>query len=223
MTRHRFGTVMNYLAKILQKLVTCKFMIEKMPMNLDKINPLAIIAHFYPRDDEMRRLLIAHSTQVADKAFAIATTQECCEMEICKPLVLKAAMLHDIGVGRCHAPGIFCHGDAPYIAHGIIGAQMLREWGKLNDVDVEPLARIAECHTGSGITAAEVEAQELPIPIRDYLPETLEEKLVCLADKFYSKSRPDQELPYDAVRRQMSRFGSASLDRFDKLCALFHV
>ena len=41
-------------------------------------------------------------------------------------------------------------------------------------------------------TAEEIISQHLPIsPPRDLLPESVEEKLVCYADKFFSKSHPD--------------------------------
>ena len=100
---------------------------------------------------------------------------------------------------------------------------MLREYGAANGVDLEAFARICERHTGSGITAAEVRAQALPIPVRDYLPETLEEKLVCLADKFFSKSGDMKEKPLDRIRCSMRKFGPDAAARFDALCALFKV
>lgn len=192
-------------------------------MKYDKLNPLTVIAYFYPEDNEMRRLLLAHSSQVAEKALSIACSEKCQGMPIDKSILHCGAMLHDIGIGRCDAPGIHCYGDNPYITHGVIGSSMLHEWGEVHGVDMSKFASICLHHTGSGITALEVIEQKLPLEEQDYLPETLEEKLICLADKFFSKSHPEQELPYDLARRQMSKFGKASLDRFDSLCALFHV
>lgn len=125
-------------------------------------------------------------------------------------------MLHDIGIYRCDAPSIECHGTEAYIAHGIIGARLLRNEG----ID-EEIARVAERHTGSGITAAEVEAQNLPIPVADYLPVTMLEKLVCYADKFFSKSGSMQLKPFDRVKASMARFGEAPLARFNTLATLF--
>ena len=63
------------------------------------------------------------------------------------------------------------------------GAALLRETGA-----GEMMARVAELHTGSGLTSAEITQQKLPLPARDYLPSSLLEKLICYADKFYSKS-----------------------------------
>lgn len=89
-------------------------------------------------------------------------------------------------------------------------------------VDLEACARVCERHTGSGLTASEIEREGLPLPHRDFLPETLEEKLICYADKFFSKSGdPEKEKSLEKIRRSMAAFGPDSLARFDALHALF--
>ena len=185
------------------------------------IEPLNIIEHFYPEDTPLRRLLLKHSSQVRDKAFAIL--KEAQNLSLNLDLVRNGAMLHDIGIIKCHAPKILCMGDRPYISHGICGAEMLRAYGAQNGLDLEAYARICERHTGSGITAQEVIASKMPIPARDYLPETLEEKLVCLADKFFSKSGDMLEESPEQVRAELSRFGEGSLARFNARMKLFNV
>ena len=185
------------------------------------IDPDIIITHFYPKDTPLRRLLLRHSMQVRDKALAILTNPSCPPIKLNTELVSAGAMLHDIGILQCHAPSIHCVGTHPYIAHGVIGAEMLRNYGKTHGLELEPFARICERHTGAGITAQEVREQGLPIPERDYLPETPEEKLVCLADKFFSKSGEMKEKPADAVRRSLEKFGTNTVERFDTLLRLF--
>ena len=180
----------------------------------------AIIMHFYPEDGPLRRRLLKHCTQVRDKALALAANSA---EKLDLRLVADGAMLHDIGVGRCDAPKIDCTGTEPYIAHGVIGAKMLRDYGAAHGIDLEKYARICERHTGSGLTAAEVRRQGLPLPERDYLPETPEEALVCLADKFFSKSGGMNEKPLEKVRRSMAKFGDAPLERFEVLCRRFDV
>ena len=54
----------------------------------------------------------------------------------------------------------------------------------------------------------------MPLPHEDFLPETLEEQVICYADKFYSKSHPTDEKPLAAVEATMARFGADSLQRF---------
>ena len=126
-------------------------------------------------------------------------------------------MLHDIGMCRTDAPGIHCHGTEPYIRHGILGRQMLDSIGLYRH------GRVCERHTGAGITAAEIISQHLPIdPPRDLLPESIEEKLVCYADKFFSKSRIDEPpKTMDRVRKSLAKFGDDSVVRFDEMAALF--
>ena len=183
------------------------------------VDPLEIIDYFYP-DTPLRKLLLLHSTQVCNKALAIA---EKSAVPLDLDIVRTGAMLHDIGIGHCHAPSILCVGPAAYIAHGTLGADMLRQYGAEHGLDLEVYASICEHHTGSGITAAEVAAQALPLKVKDYLPLTNEEKLITLADKFFSKSGDQQEKPFSKVRKSMAKFGEASLARFDELCCLFGV
>ena len=201
------------------------------------MNPYDIIFYFYPQDTPLRRLLVLHSEKVRDKAlsilhFAQKNAPTPAMQTIDEQLVVQGALLHDIGIGQTHAPSILCEGTEPYICHGTIGAQMLRclpsqlldQWG-LTAQRQESLARICERHTGAGLTAEDIICQNLPItPVRDYVPESLEEQLVCLADKFFSKSGdPSKEKDLAAVRRSMMKFGADSLARFDDMCDTFSL
>ena len=187
------------------------------------MNPLQILDFYYPEETPLKALLLQHSRQVRDKALQILESSTAQALKLDAALVADGAMLHDIGIGRCHAPSILCVGTEPYLAHGIIGAQMLREYAARHQLDLEPYARICERHTGTGLTAQEIRAENLPLPEQDFLPETNEEKLICLADKYFSKSGDLREKPVAAIRRSLEKFGEAPLRRFDELCALFGV
>ena len=175
-----------------------------------------IIEYFYAGNPDLKNILILHSTQVKNKALQIAANSG---VTLDLELAATGAMLHDIGIIRCHAPDIFCPGDLPYIAHGTAGSEMLRQLGS----EYEAVARICERHTGSGLTAAEIIDGKLPLPPVDLLPETAEEKLICLADKFFSKSGKMEEKPLSLIRKQMAKFGEASLKRFDELAVMFNI
>ena len=181
-------------------------------------DPAEIIDFFYPEDDELRRKLLKHSIQVCRKTLELARRTD---VPLDLSVLETGAMLHDVGIRRCDAPGICCHGDQPYLRHGLAGAEMLREYGRTHGLDLEPFARICERHTGSGLTADEIAQQRLPLPARDFLPETPEEKLICLADKFFSKSGNMEEKPFEKVRRSMEKFGPGPLARFDALLKFF--
>ena len=59
------------------------------------------------------------------------------------------------------------------------------------------------------------------MPHDDYMPRTLLERLVCYADKFYSKSGDMQRKPLERVRASMSRLGVVTAARFEALHAEF--
>lgn len=173
----------------------------------------AIFRKYYDPDAPLTRLVWRHSLCVAERCRRIADA--CAHLSIDKPFLYEAAMLHDIGVFRTHAPSILCCGDAPYLCHGLIGAELLRAEG------LERHALVCERHIGVGLTVDDIEKQNLPLPRRDMLPLTLEEKLVCYADNFFSKSRPEVEKSFEQVRAGVARFGEENLRRFDALAQLF--
>ena len=166
------------------------------------MNPLDIIYKYYPADDALRRLLLKHSRQVADKALAVCERHP--ELHLDRQLVYEGAMLHDVGIFLTDAPGIFCHGSEPYLLHGRLGAELMRKEGR------EDLARICERHTGTGLTAEDIRRQGLPLPLEDFRPETEAEKVICYADKFFSKSHPDAEKTAAQVLKSLAKFGSES-------------
>ena len=173
----------------------------------------SIIDKYYPADNKLRWILITHSTLVMKRAVSICDAHP--ELKMDRQFIIEAAMLHDIGIFRCNAPGIECFGTEPYICHGLIGGKIMRAEGYPRH------ARVCERHTGSGLTKNEIISQNLPLPHQDFLPETLEEKLICYADKFFSKSRPDHILDLNTIRTDMLRHGEAQLQRFDALHSQF--
>lgn len=195
------------------------------------MNAIDIIDRYYGSQPQLRELLLTHSRCVAQYARLIASMYAVAHADEIESGTLKApdldlietgAMLHDIGILACHAPGIHCYGDAHYICHGTIGAEMLRrEAEQAGEADarlLEACARICERHTGSGLTAEDIVEQRLPLPAVDLLPETIEEKIICYADKFYSKSGdPTDFKDSDRVDRSMAKFSEASARRWSAL------
>nr|WP_048198738.1 HDIG domain-containing metalloprotein [Methanocella arvoryzae] len=111
--------------------------------------------------------VIEHVKAVRDYAMELAAQHDCD-----RELVEAGALLHDIGRSRTHS-----------IDHAIIGAAILRQEG----VD-ERIIRITERHIGAGLT--DEDAVNLGLPPGDYLPKTMEEKIVCQADNLMgSKDR----------------------------------
>ena len=176
-----------------------------------------IIDKYYPEDDNLRRLLLHHSRQVADRALAIVSRHP--EFDVDPAFIENAAMLHDIGIFLTDAPGIHCHGTEPYLLHGRLGAELLRREGQ--GETYERLARVCERHTGTGLTAANIREQHLPLPEQDFMPETLAEQIVCYADKFYSKSHPERERTVEQTAQSLEKFGHAGVENFLRWAAMF--
>lgn len=176
------------------------------------MNYQEIIDKYYP-DNELKRILLLHSRQVANKAIEIVDRHP--ELNADREFVEEAAMLHDIGIIRCNAPGIQCFGTEPYICHGTIGAELLRAEGFPRH------ARVCERHTGAGLSLAEIIAQNLPVPHHDLTPESIEEQIICYADKFFSKTKLNQEKTQEQAIRSLSKFGEEGVARFVKWSEIF--
>ena len=180
---------------------------------LNSIDPLYVIEKYYQAGTPLYETLMIHSVKVRDKAL------ECIDrhgLEVDRDFVAEAAMLHDIGIFSCDAPDIYCTGRLPYIAHGIEGRKILQEEG------LQKHALVCERHTGAGLTIDDIDRQHLPLPRRDMLPISIEEKLICYADKFFSKSGdPREEKSLDRVVRSMQRHGPETLARFMELHRMF--
>lgn len=166
----------------------------------------------------LQETLLTHSMQVWEKAEALRKNLA---LPLTEEEVALGALLHDIAIFQCHAPDIHCFGKAHYLCHGILGGELLREYGKKHGLDLEKYALICEHHTGSGLTKEDILAQALPLPAKDLLPETLLEKLICYADKFFSKSGSGGEKSLEKVRKSLARHGENSLARFEKLHEIF--
>ena len=105
------------------------------------MNPIEIIDKFYPQETEQRHILLIHSLSVAQKALKIVDAHP--NLPINRSFVREAALLHDIGIFLTDAPTIQCFGEHPYIAHGYLGADLLRKEG------FERHALVCERHTGA--------------------------------------------------------------------------
>lgn len=143
---------------------------------------LNIIREFYKPDSMACDIFLKHGELVTKKALDIAGNVS--HLNPDSDFILEAAMLHDIGIFRTHAPAIGCMGNHPYVTHGILGREILEKIG------FPKHALVCERHVGVGITAEDVRRYSLPLPERDMVPESMEEQIICFADKFYSKN-PD--------------------------------
>ena len=64
--------------------------------------------------------------------------------------------------------------------------------------------------------------QQLPVPHRNMVPVSLEEQVICFADKFFSKSKTDTVKTVDSIREDLAKFGEDQFARFDAMNALLN-
>ena len=176
------------------------------------MQPIEIIDKYW-KEEKLKYILLTHSRSVADKALDIVRRHP--ELEVDAQFIEEAALLHDIGIVSVNAPRIECYGTEAYIRHGVLGAEMLRVEG------LELHARVCERHTGTGLTMEQIVQQELPLPHQDLQPQSIEEQIICFADKFFSKTRLDEEKSVEQARRSLEKFGEEGLAKFDAWCERF--
>lgn len=175
------------------------------------INAIDIIKTLYSPGRRTYDLLVRHSAAVTQKALDIA--QGLSDLKPDLEFISQAAMLHDIGIGRTRTPELGCRGSYPYVCHGVIGRRLLEEHGLYMH------AMVCERHVGVGLYAEEIERLNLPIPARDMLPLSIEEKIICYADKFFSKANgaDGREKDVSEIMKGLRRYGMDKSLRFQRL------
>jgi uncharacterized protein len=167
-----------------------------------------LLEKYFPAQDTLA-IIHEHSRLVANKALTVVDRLD--RDDIDRQFVEEAALLHDIGACRTNLPQIGCSGTEPYIRHGIIGRDILEAEG------LPRHALVCERHIGVGLTPHDIRKQNLPLPEREMAPVSLEERIICFADLFYSKNprKIDREKTIDEVRNGLRKFGDEKVRQFD--------
>lgn len=173
-----------------------------------------LIDKYYSNDAELKHIYMTHARRVADLALEMSRRHP--ELKMDETFIEEAAMLHDIGVFLTDAPGIRCFGKMPYICHGYLGAELLRNEG------FPKHALVCERHTGTGLTKEVILEKGWPLPIVDMRPHSLEEQLICFADKFYSKTKYLYEArTFEQVKMSMAKISASSVEKIEEWQRLF--
>lgn len=180
----------------------------------DDVDTLKIIRKFYDPESKAYHYLVHHGKVVAHKALRIARRLDNTSLDI--SFIEESALLHDIGIIRTYAPQIGCFGYDPYITHGSHGREMLESIG------LHRHALVCERHIGMGLTVDDIVTNQFPLPLRDMIPCSREEQIVCFADKFFSKEEHSliNEKPLHRVREIIRRYGDDKLLLFDQWCSV---
>ena len=180
-------------------------------MNIPSTNDIQKLHEKHAPDTAAYQSVWVHCRIVRDIALQIAASRP----SVSQQLLEAGALLHDIGVYRLYIDGKLDTDN--YITHGLLGYELLRDEG----LD-EAVCRFALLHTGVGLSEADVRDGNLPLPVRDYVAETDEEKIVMYADKFHSKSLPPRFNARATYRNFLqSKFGEGKAGKFDTFVAEF--
>ena len=181
----------------------------------EPMDPMRIISKYYQPESLAYELLVEHSRHVVKKALEVAERVSHLSPDV--EFIGEAAMLHDIGIFMTDAPEIGCFGDEEYICHGYLGRELLEREG------LPRHGLVCERHIGVGVTAEDIEKHALPLPGRDMMPVSIEEKIICYSDKFFSKKIESLgiEKTLEKIRAEVGGHGPQNLRRFEELHALF--
>ena len=178
------------------------------------IDVRGIIDRYYPQENELKNIYNIHAVKVTSLALEMARRHP--ELGIDMQFVEEAAMLHDLGIFLTDAPRIYCFGTEPYLCHGYLGAELLRSLG------YERHARVCERHTGTGLTKEVIAANGWKLPVKDFVPETIEEQLICFADKFYSKTKYlETARTLEQVVESMAKISPEAAEKVKKWAEMF--
>ena len=179
------------------------------------MNLTEIIEQYYKKGSKAYDILISHGERVAGKALSIARHVSHLNPDV--QFVEEASRLHDIGMFRTRAPQLGCYGRHPYICHGYLGRELLEDHGLAKH------ALVCERHIGVGLTSEDIKQQNLPVPQREMLPLTIEEQIICYADKFFSKNgrSAGNEKTVANILKTLERYGKDKVQRFQKWVEIF--
>ncbi len=179
------------------------------------MNPVDIISEYYNPDSEAYAMLLQHGKSVERKALDAAAKVPNLNPDI--TFIQEATMLHDIAIFMTDAPELHCTGKHPYICHGYLGRELLESKGLFKH------AMVCERHVGVGITAEEIRRHNLPLPARDMVPISIEEQVICFADKFFSKNGPSMETekPVKEILGNLAHYGPDKVKTFESWLELF--
>ncbi len=140
-------------------------------------------------------IVVRHCKKVAEVAKALADSFQRSGRKVDSQTLVAGALLHDIGRNRSRT-----------VNHGLLGAELLEREG----VD-DRVVQIVRRHVGAGLSPEEV--KRVGLPDLDFIPRTLEERIVCFADKMVAS---DRVRPFD---QEVQRFAKKGHD-VERLLAL---
>ena len=159
---------------------------------MDEKQCIELLKKYAPTGKDFE-MVLEHSKAVQKVALRIAEDIVANGHHVDVKFIINACILHDIGRFKTGKDG------KNIIQHGIIGAEILRNEG----LD-ERYALVCERHLGSGINKEDIKEQKLDLPLKDYMPESVEEKIINYADSLIFENKEITiEQVYERYRKEV--------------------
>lgn len=173
----------------------------------------------YAKSELLLNLVWTHSNIIAEITQSLLDSGNFDTSELPRDLVTQACLLFDIGVYACGGfeflPGQ-PPSDKPYIQHTIVGAWILKQEGYSG-----PIVQTAYVHTGVGISSQDIANYGLQLPLDEFMPRTMLQKLITYTSKFHSKA-PKFKRQED-ITGALQRYGQDKVQKFHELQSIFGV
>ncbi|MBT4824484.1 HDIG domain-containing protein [Candidatus Woesearchaeota archaeon] len=177
-------------------------------MEFNEQKALELMEKYAPDKDTYEKVM-AHTMAVQEIALEISEKIEVIDIEFIK----TAVILHDIG--RFKLPPW----SKDQIKHGVEGANILKAEGW-----PEKFQRVCENHIGVGILKKDIEKDNLPLPAKDYIPETKEEIIITYADNLtINDQRTNEEEIEERYRKKLGEEHAKRVGKFhEKVHEMIH-
>jgi uncharacterized protein (TIGR00295 family) len=143
----------------------------------------------YSTNKRVFQIVLSHSKAVQKIALRFGRKIKNADTDFIK----CASLLHDIGRFIC-PPGKLS------IFHGIIGAEILKKEGLSKRYQ-----NVCMNHLGAGISKKDIIQQKLELPKKNYIPKTIEEKIITVADNLvFGKKIGTIEMVYKRYKREIN-------------------
>ncbi len=158
----------------------------------------------YASSDKHFELCWTHCVIVAEIALRCVDEKS---LEVDRAMLEAACLLHDIGAYMLmNEDGEI---TSYYNLHAIFGSKILEEEG----VD-ERIQQAVENHVMLGMTADDYKKTGWANPFKDYIPSTVEQRLVNYGDRFHSKVPIFNSL--DSIKAKLTRVSPDKLQTLEK-------
>lgn len=153
-------------------------------MKLDKIPSIEQIKQLhrkYSPNDKVYDLVYGHGRIVSEIAlWCVNQMKDSSKVDV--TMLEAGCLLHDIGTYLFFDEQAKVTNDRMYVQHAILGAKILEDEG----VD-QRISEMVSTHVLLGLSKEEIVSHSFPLPYRDYIPTSIEGRLLCYADRFHSK------------------------------------